>query len=135
MSAKPWLWITKICGDSFALKSSSPPWKIWFIRIIKHFPQLFIVLKTAYHRISICLENLVEIAYCPLDKARLINVILQIYCWFIKLQLSTYSIPLVDQHFHYWEKRYTSELYTILCRQKTVVAMATANCAESVMTQ
>lgn len=54
-------------------------------------------------------RNLVEIAYCPLDKAHLINVILQIYCWFIKLQLSTYSIPLVDQHFHYWEKG-TSEL-------------------------
>lgn len=103
----------------------------------KIFPPAFYSFKDwyAYQRISICLENLVEIAYCPLDKACLINAILQIYCWFIKLQLSTYSIPLVDQHFYYWEKRYTSELYTILCRHKTVVVMATANCAESVMTQ
>lgn len=52
----------------------------------KTFPPAFYSFKDwyAYHRIFICLENLVETAYCLLDKACVINVILQIYCRFIK---------------------------------------------------
>lgn len=121
----------------FSLESFSPTWKTWFIIIIKHFPQLFIVFKDwyAYHRIFICLENLVETAHCSLDKACIINVILQIYCWFINCTVVNWINPFDGSTFPLLRKKSTPLSCTILCRPKNVVVIAIANRAEAVMTQ
>lgn len=101
----------------------------------KIFPSAFYSFKDwyAYHKIFICLENSVETAYCPLDKACVINVILQLYCWFIKCTVvhlinsfDGSTFPLLRENVHLWVAYYSlqTEKIWLPWQLQTVVSLS-----------